>query len=47
MGLHYILLALLLLLLLVLVLFNPLVPSVPKNGRYKKLDVKKRHSIFK
>jgi len=27
--------------------FNPLVPSVPKMGHYKKLGVRKRHSIFK
>ena len=26
---------------------NPLVPSVPKMGHYKKLGVRKRHSIFK
>jgi len=25
---------------------NPLVPGVLLEGRYKKLDVKKRHSIF-
>ena len=29
------------------VTFNPLVPSVPKTGHYKKLGVRKRHSIFK
>jgi len=32
---------------IMLLLLNPLVHSVPFLGRYKKLDVKKSHSIFK
>jgi len=31
----------------VMISFNPLVHSVLLKGRYKKLDVRKSHSIFK
>jgi len=33
--------------LVLMIAFNPLVHSVLLKGRYKKIDVRKRHSIFK